>query len=98
MFQDITLIKFAVLFANFVLFAALIIALIRLALGPTLPDRVVGLDMISTIIIGIIAAYTILTKEKTFLNPAVVLALISFLGTVSYAKYLEKRGVELKEK
>ena len=98
MFQDITLIKFAVLFANVVLFAALIIALIRLALGPTLPDRVVGLDMISTIIIGIIAAYTILTKEKTFLNPAVVLALISFLGTVSYAKYLEKRGVELKEK
>ncbi len=98
MFQDMTLIKFAVLFANFVLFAALIIALIRMALGPTLPDRVVGLDMISTIIIGIIAAYTILTKEKTFLNPAVVLALISFLGTVSYAKYLEKRGIELKEK
>ena len=97
MFQDITLIKFAVLFANITLFAALILALIRLALGPSLPDRVVGLDMISTIIIGIIATYTILTREKMFLNPAVVLALISFLGTVSYAKYLEKRGAELKK-
>ncbi|MGR3176968.1 MAG: monovalent cation/H+ antiporter complex subunit F [Candidatus Anammoxibacter sp.] len=87
-----TLINGAVLFTYFILFAALVLALIRLALGPTLPDRVVGLDLIATIIIGIIAGYTILTKEKVFLNPAVVLALISFLGTVAFAKYLEKRG------
>ena len=90
--QDMTLINGAVLFTYFILFAALVLALIRLALGPTLPDRVVGLDLIATIIIGIIAGYTILTKEKVFLNPAVVLALISFLGTVAFAKYLEKRG------
>ena len=90
--QDMTLINGAVLFTYFILFAALVLALIRLALGPTLPDRVVGLDLIATIIIGIIAGYTILTEEKVFLNPAVVLALISFLGTVAFAKYLEKRG------
>ncbi len=93
MLQDMTLLNGAVLFTYFILFAALILALIRLALGPTLPDRVVGLDLIATIIIGIIAGYTILTEVKVFLNPAVVLALISFLGTVAFARYLEKRGV-----
>ncbi len=93
MLQDMTLLNGAVLFTYFILFAALILALIRLALGPTLPDRVVGLDLIATIIIGIIAGHTILTVEKVFLNPAVVMALISFLGTVAFARYLEKRGV-----
>ena len=93
MLQNMTLLKGAVLFTYFILFAALILAMIRLTLGPTLPDRVVGLDLIATIIIGIIAGYTILTVEKVFLNPAVVMALISFLGTVAFARYLEKRGV-----
>ena len=97
MLQDMTLLDSAVLFTYLILIAALILALIRLALGPTLPDRVVGLDLIATIIIGIITGHTILTEEKVFLNPAVVLALTSFLGTVAFARYLEKRGVQLKK-
>lgn len=98
MFFDMTIIKTAILFSYFMLFAALILVLIRSALGPTLPDRVVGLDMVSNIIIGLIAGYTIFTKQSVFLNPAVVLALISFLGTVAFARYLEKRGAQLLKK
>ncbi len=92
MFGELTLISGTVIFVFFTLFVSMVLILIRLALGPSVPDRVVALDMTGTAVIGMIACYTILTKQKTFLDPAVVLALIGFLGTVAFAKYLEKRG------
>lgn len=92
MFSELTLIKCTGIFVFITLFASMVLSLIRLSTGPSLPDRVVALDMIGTIIMGIIACYTILTKQKTFLDPAVVLALVGFLGTIAFAKYLEKRG------
>ncbi len=92
MFAELTIIKGSVLFSFFILFVSMVLILIRLILGPTLPDRVVALDMTGTAVIGLIACYTILTKQRTFLDPAVVLALIGFLGTVAFAKFIEKRG------
>lgn len=71
---------------------AVILAFVRLARGPTLPDRVVALDLIATLMIGIIAVYAIATDEPVLLDLAIVLALISFLGTVAFAHYIEKRG------
>ncbi len=92
MFAELTIIKGSVLFSFFILFVSMVLILIRLILGPTLPDRVVALDMTGTAVMGLIACYTILTKQRTFLDPAVVLALIGFLGTVAFAKFIEKRG------
>ena len=92
MFSELTLISGTVIFVFFILFVSMVLILIRLILGPTLPDRVVALDMTGTAVIGLIACYTIVTGQKTFLDPAVVLALIGFLGTIAFAKYLEKRG------
>jgi multicomponent Na+:H+ antiporter subunit F len=68
-----------------------ILAFVRLVRGPTLPDRVVALDLIATLMIGIIAVYAIATDEPVFLDLALVLALISFLGTVAFATYIERR-------
>lgn len=70
---------------------AVILAFVRLVRGPTLPDRVVALDLISTLMIGIIAVYAIATDEPVLLDLAIVLALISFLGTVAFAHYIERR-------
>ena len=72
--------------------SALFVAFFRLARGPSLPDRVVALDLISTISVAIIAVYTIITDKPVLLDVAIVLALIAFLGTVAFAKYLEKGG------
>jgi multicomponent Na+:H+ antiporter subunit F len=63
----------------------------RLVIGPTLPDRVVALDLIATLAVGIIAVYTITSGSPIFLQAAIALALLSFLGTVVFAGYLEKR-------
>jgi multicomponent Na+:H+ antiporter subunit F len=67
---------------------------IRLVRGPGLPDRVVALDLIFTIGIGIIAAYAILTKQPAILDVAIISALIAFLGTIAFAYYLERRAHE----
>jgi multicomponent Na+:H+ antiporter subunit F len=71
--------------------SAVILAFVRLVRGPTLPDRVVALDLIATLMIGIIAIYAIATDKPVLLDLAIVLALISFLGTIAFAHYIEKR-------
>ena len=88
--QELTLIKGAVLFAFFILIISLFLAFFRLVRGPVLPDRIVALDLIVSLAIGLIAGYTILAEQSVFLNTAVVLALIAFLGTVAFARYLER--------
>jgi multicomponent Na+:H+ antiporter subunit F len=72
--------------------AALVLAFVRLAQGPTLPDRVVALDLIATLSVGIISVYSIETGQRVLMEAAIVLALISFLGTVAFARYLERRA------
>lgn len=75
-----------------VLVVALFLSFIRLVLGPSLPDRVVALDVITVIVAGILAVDTIDTGRAVFLDAAIILALIAFLGTVAFARYLERRG------
>ncbi|MCG8604562.1 cation:proton antiporter [bacterium] len=85
------MIQGAVIFAFFVLMISLFLAFWRLVQGPSVPDRVVALDLIAALTIGMIAAYSISSGQSVFLDAAVVMALISFLGTIAFAKYLERR-------
>ncbi len=71
---------------------AFFLAFYRLLRGPTLPDRVVALDLIAAITVGFIAVYAIDTDQRVFLDAAIVVALITFLGTVAFAQYLERRA------
>jgi multicomponent Na+:H+ antiporter subunit F len=69
---------------------AIVLAFIRLVRGPTIPDRVVALDLLAALGIGVIAAYAIGTNEPILLDVALILALVSFLGTVAFAYYVER--------
>ncbi|MCC7423675.1 MAG: cation:proton antiporter [Planctomycetaceae bacterium] len=71
---------------------ALFLTFIRLVRGPTLPDRVVALDLMGVLTVGMIAAYEIAMEQPVLLDTATVLALVGFLGTVAFARYLERRG------
>lgn len=75
-----------------VLAASAILVLYRFIKGPTLPDRVTAIDLITTIVIAIIVVFSILWKSPNFFDVAVVLSLISFLGSISYAFYITKRN------
>lgn len=72
--------------------AGFVCAFIRLAKGPHLPDRIIALDLVSVMAIGFIVAYSVQFDRSSFLDVAIILALISFLGTVAFAYYLERRG------
>lgn len=66
------------------------LALLRLMRGPSLPDRVVALELISFLTAGIMVTYSIVRNESVFLDIAIALALISFLATVAFARYIEE--------
>lgn len=86
-----TLQEIALFFILPVLIIAVVLSFIRLVRGPSLPDRVVALDLMSTLGIGVIAAYAIASEQAIYLDVASILALISFLGTIAFAYYIEKR-------
>lgn len=70
--------------------AALLLALFRILRGPTLPDRIVGLDLLGTLGISVAAVVALAERDAVYLDVAIVLALLSFLGTVAFAAYLER--------
>lgn len=71
---------------------ALFLAFVRLVRGPTLPDRVVALDLMGVLAVGMITTYAVATDQPVLLDPMTVLALVGFLSTVAFARYLERRG------
>lgn len=69
-------------------------ALARLVLGPSLADRVVALDAIGVLSVGVIATYDIATDQPVLLDAATAVALVAFLATVAFAHYLERRAAD----
>jgi multicomponent Na+:H+ antiporter subunit F len=65
---------------------------IRLAKGPMLPDRVIAIDLIGVLMVCLLVVMAGATRELAFLDVAMVIALISFVGTVAYARYIEREG------
>jgi multicomponent Na+:H+ antiporter subunit F len=79
------------------LIASMALALVRLVRGPSLPDRVVALDLIAITAVGMIGVYTVSTEQPIYIDEAMVLALIAFLGTTAFAHSIEKGSVPWKK-
>jgi multicomponent Na+:H+ antiporter subunit F len=69
---------------------ALLIAFVRLVKGPTLPDRIVAMDLLGVLVVGLIVVLAALSGVRATLDAALVIALIGFLSTVAYATYVER--------
>lgn len=69
-------------------------AILRVILGPSLADRILGLDTATTLGIGIIAVFAARVGISLYIDIAVALALVSFLSTVAFARYLLTREHE----
>jgi len=67
-------------------------AVYRLVKGPSLADRVVGLDLITSVSVALAALYALVSGESAFLDVAIALALFAFLATLGLARYIEHRG------
>ncbi|MEO1092784.1 MAG: monovalent cation/H+ antiporter complex subunit F [Pseudomonadota bacterium] len=80
----------AVDIAMLFLIAALILTTVRLMRGPTLPDRVVALDLISMLLVAFLAIFALASDESAYLDAAVALALVAFLATVAMARFIDR--------
>jgi len=60
----------------------------RLALGPSLPDRILALDFMAYAAVGFMAVLVVVTDEPLLLDVAIALALVAFLGTIAFAHFI----------
>lgn len=65
---------------------------VRAVVGPSLADRVVAIDGLVVTIVGAILLHSIRTGTAWFLDVAVVVALVGFVGTAAGARFVERRG------
>jgi len=71
------------------LLIALVLAFLRLVRGPTVNDRIVAMDLTASIIMGFILLYSVLIRKAFYFDIAIVISLISFMGTVAISTYLK---------
>jgi multicomponent K+:H+ antiporter subunit F len=77
-------------FALVALGVALLLAVARLVKGPTLPDRIVAIDLIGVLVVGMIVVLSASTNVRATLDAAMVIAFTGFVGTVAYATYVQR--------
>ena len=71
---------------------ALLISVVRIIIGPTLGDRVLALDLMTVIAMGFVGTIAIRTGLMLYLDIAIALALLGFLATVAFARYILSRA------
>lgn len=72
---------------------ALMLSFLRLIRGPSLPDRVVALEMIASIVAGMVGVHAIDTGISAYLDIAIVLAITAFLAAIGFARFIQVRGI-----
>ena len=82
------MIELATTIAFALLSLGVLFTLIRLILGPTLADRILALDVLTTLGIGVIATFAVRAGQSVYLDVAIALALMGFVATISFARYL----------
>ena len=73
---------------------SLLLSTWRLVRGPTLFDRIIAMDLISAVVMCAAAVFAIETGDSVYLEISAVIAIISFLGTVAFSRYLEVQDTE----
>ena len=76
------------------LMAGCSLCLYRIFRGPTAADRMVSIDILGILIVGFCAIFAISTRKDFYLNIALAWAVLSFIGTLTLAKYLEGKGFD----
>ncbi|MDB2406923.1 cation:proton antiporter [Jannaschia sp.] len=86
------ILAFSVQIGFIMVMLGIVLAFVRLAKGPSLPDRVVALDTMTVLIVAFCGLFVFESGSTAFLDVAVVLALIGFLATVALARFVERKA------
>lgn len=74
------------------LVTALALGAVRVIRGPTAADRVAALDFVSMVLVAFFMLLALAARRDAFLDAGLALALVAFLATVAFARFLERRG------
>ena len=80
-------------FINVILFSSLLV-LIRVIVGPTAADRIVAVDILGVLIIGLTALLSLYYNESFFIDVGLIWALLSLIATLAFSKILEGRQLD----
>lgn len=69
-----------------------IVPLYMVLAGPTMADRILALELMGADVVGLIVLYSMMNDQPIFIDVALLLAMLSFLSSVAFAYYLEKKG------
>lgn len=64
----------------------------RLVIGPSIADRVTAFDVLTSVVIGMLAVFAISTGNHLYIDVILIMSLVVFLGAIAFAYYLKKRG------
>ena len=73
-----------------ILSISITMVLYRIIKGPEHADRIIALDLLSILLIALVTLYSLHTNEEAYLDVVMAYALVAFLGTVAFARYLER--------
>ncbi len=80
--------------AFYILLLAGLLCLYRVIKGPTPADRIIAIDILGILIVGLCAVLAVVTDRAWYLDIGMAWALQSFVGTLALAKYLEGKGFD----
>lgn len=71
---------------------SVILSFIRFLIGPTVYDRIAALDVMTLITTVIIIVLAVFYKQKIFMDAAIVYSILSFIGVVAFARFMERKN------
>ncbi len=74
------------------LMLAMVFTLYRLLKGPSFNDQIAAMDLLSSVIIGIILVYGMLINNRMYFDIAIIIALVSFIGTIAISTFIKKKN------
>ena len=90
--MEYTVLQTSIFLAFSILLLAFVFALLGLFRGPSSSDQIVALDLIASIVMGFILLYSLLVEREIYFDIAIIIAMISFLGTIAISIYLKRKS------
>lgn len=89
--MESTFLNIMLILSFIALLMALVITLYRLMRGPSSSDRIIALDLVASVVMGFILLYSVLVSKEIYVDIAIVISLISFIGTIAISIYLRHK-------
>ena len=91
---DATLSQTAAHWATWIILLSACIVFLRMILGPSVADRAVALDMLSILAVAFAGLRAVVTGLEAYLDVAAVVALVGFLATLAFARYIARQALK----